>query len=138
MAPGISPFNPYIFTNDDFPAQFVTGRPNPNTSQKGTQEINKTSNKQSLRGPNNTDSNIWTCSPYSSHSTKENAQFSCTEPSASGTNGFNVEAVRPLPQDRTGIVSKRVEWMKVDNFNRYARKEGKRCGEVENEGKSRK
>jgi hypothetical protein len=87
---GISLFNSDTFT-DYFTATFVTDRLGPNTIQKDAPEISNTSNKQSMPGQSNMDSSSGTDSPPNSHSIKEDAQFSCTNPAM-------LEAVRPLPK----------------------------------------
>jgi len=62
------------------------------------QEINKTSNKQPLPGLTNVDFNSMIRIAYNNQSIKDDAQFSCTEFKVSGTGGFNLEVVRPLPK----------------------------------------
>jgi len=56
-------------------------------SLKDTQKINRTSSKQPFLGSRNMDSKNGTNSRYNSHSIKDDAQLSCTEPSGSGMAG---------------------------------------------------
>jgi len=46
VAAEMSPFNPNIFTDNDFSAGFVTDRPGANIRQKDPQEMYKASSKQ--------------------------------------------------------------------------------------------
>jgi hypothetical protein len=97
MTTGISPFNPDIFTDDDMP-QCSSQMPGPNINQKETQEINQTSKKQPLPGLSNMDSSSGSNAPCNRDSIKGDTQFSCIEPSMSGTSGFVLKVVRPLPK----------------------------------------